>query len=105
MSSVKNRKSLKWEGGEFVPNDQSFRSVVRKNIEGIVSYDIEEIVENDEAMWLEGLLESPCIYMEEVDRFVALVIEDGEIVPSDTDEGVRVIKLKFYLDNTNIKIE
>lgn len=105
IQSVKNRKSLGWGGNSFTPNDSSYRSVVRRGIESVVAFEIEEIVENEEAVWLEGLLESPCVYMEEYNTFLALVVEDSEIVPSDTDDGMRVVKIKLLLDNTNIKIE
>lgn len=105
VTSIKNRKALRWEGESREPNDMSFRSVVRKGIESVVSYEVEEVIENEEALFLESLLETPCVYIEVFDKFRALVIEDAEIVPSDTDDGYRVIKVKFMIDNVNVKIE
>jgi hypothetical protein len=103
--SQRSRKALNWGGANVSPNDRSQRSVKRGNIENEISFEIEEIVDNEVAVWLEQLMESPCVYMEDIDDFIAVGIEDGEIVPSDTDEGLRVIKLKFIIDNTNLKIQ
>ncbi len=106
VKSVKNRKALFWDGGSITPNNINQRTVSRKDIESDVMYEVEDLVENEEALFLEDLLKSPCVYMlHRSEFFLALDIEDGEISPSDTDDGFRVVKLKFTLDNTNIPIE
>lgn len=105
ITSQRVRKALNWNGELLSPNDRTQRSVQRKDIVSVVGYEVEELVTNEEAQYIEGLIESSIVYMESKDTFIPIVIEDGEIVPSDTDEGYRVVKIKFVLDNVNQIIE